>query len=387
MIQSVQLNAIYKRIFLGSILLFLTLGTEAQQISHFSDFRMAPSALNPALTGGFKGTYRANGIYRSQWGSYSNVSNPLKTFVLSGEFNLKGGLLLENDWLSAGASLYSDKGGGTGRKFSGTAFSIGYHIGLDDDYKNVFSAGLKYGNIGSTLDNAFFTSDINDGTSQSSIDNGEGLCSLSGCNNGQNNTPRGSDLSLGIAYKTEVNDNLFKVGLAFMSINGAESTVAQSRGGPTDPTDPTDPGNPDPPIDPNPINNRKVDPLQSVLSLYGEASTLLSNRLRLNPAMLMATSGGTFELQLQSTADYLINPKEQFSLTGGLGIRPVPFDAAYVIAGVIVKDLSVRLTYDLNLGSLTGGGRLPNTFEISVGYVGRIYKEAKSDKVIFCPRL
>jgi len=91
-------------------------------------------------------------------------------------------------------------------------------------------------------------------------------------------------------------------------------------------------------------------------------------------------------MQLQSTADYLLNVKQQFSVTGGLGIRAIPFDAAYLMGGVRIKDLSVRLSYDITLSSLRDlrGG---NAFELSVGYIGRIYRDAKSDKVIFCPRL
>ena len=81
-----------------------------------------------------------------------------------------------------------------------------------------------------------------------------------------------------------------------------------------------------------------------------------------------------------------MNAKEQFSITGGLGARIVPVDAAYLMAGVRIRDLSVRLTYDLTLSALNelGGG---NSFEISVGYIGRIYKDPNIKPVIFCPRL
>ncbi len=387
MVQYLHVGLMSKRTIYGSILLLclaaFSIDLSAQQQSHFTDFRMAPSAINPGLTGAFRGTYRINGIYRSQWGNYGD-SKGLKTMVASGEFNLKGGLLLENDWLSAGLNLYSDQAGTANRKYTATGVNIGYHIGMDKDYKNVFSVGVNYSSLNGSVSNHLGLADVRllEATPNYSSGSFNGNCTLPGCE-GQEGGSGGTDLSLGVTYKTELNDNVVRVGLAFNHIKTPETSVARGTGGVVDPgPDPT----PDPPII-DPERNRKIDPFRSNIVLHAEASTLLSSKVRLNPALLFMTSAGTTEFQIQSTAEYLLNAKEQFSLIGGLGLRPLPsFDAAYVIGGIRMKDLTVRLSYDLSLSSikLPGGG---NGFEMSVGYIGRIYRDPNVDKIIFCPRL
>ncbi len=336
---------------------------------------MAPTAINPALTGGFKGTYRLSGIYRDQWRSIS-ASKPFQTITGSVEFNVKAGLLLENDWISGGLSFSSDQAGVSGFKQTLLGTNLGYHLGLDDDYKNVFSFGVSFGRLNSSLTNGVtLPGDLGE-TQIDYADVGyRGECNFPGCSNnpGGQGQPGSSDLSFGVTYKTELDDGaLIRFGASWLHVNGPEQSVAQARGG----VDSTlvDPG------------SRRGDSFRRNFVIFGEASTLISNRVRLNPALLFMQSSGTTEIQVQSTADYLLNAKEQLSLTAGLGVRPLPsFDAAYLMGGIKIRDLSVRLTYDITLSALSNAGG--NSFELSVGYIGRIYKEPKVDKVIFCPRL
>ena len=349
------------------------MGPLSGQDRHFSDFRMAPTAINPALTGGFKGTYRINGIFRDQWRSIS-FANPYQTIVGSADFNIKAGLLLENDWLSGGVSFSSDKGGTSGFKQNLLGTQIGYHLGLDDDYKSVFSFGVSFGRLSTSLTNGVtLASEL--GNTQ--IDYGDvgyrGECNFPGCSNNASgqSQPGASDMSFGITYKTELEGgSLIRLGASWLHVNAPEQAVAQARGG----------------IDSTIVNQRRGDTYRRNFVIFGEASTLVSSRLRVNPAFLLMQSSGTTEVQVQSTADYLLQAKDQISLTGGIGIRPLPsFDAAYLMGGVKIKDLTVRLTYDITLSSLRQAGG--NSFELSVGYIGRIYKDPKIDKVIFCPRL
>ena len=84
------------------IFLFGAMQASAQDI-HFSMFYASPLTLNPALTGANEGTYRAAGIYRSQWAS---ISTPFTTYAVS--FDIK--LLqekLKNDIFGVGAFLWA----------------------------------------------------------------------------------------------------------------------------------------------------------------------------------------------------------------------------------------------------------------------------------------
>jgi len=375
MIQTLQSGLILKRVLLGCMMFGIGITVDAQDF-HFTDFRMAPSLINPGLTGSFKGTYRLNGIYRDQWRSFGS-NKPFQTFLLSGDINVKSNLLLDNDWISGGLSILSDQAGVGGLKTTITGLQIGYHLGFDKDYKNVVSIGVNYGSA--SISATGFTRAEELGQTQPDFSQSGGSYIPPTLNN-PNGGPKGNDLSVGVTFKTEAESGtIFRTGISLNHINRRDATIVRTQ------VDSTG-GGPGGPIPPNPNRGRKEDPVLSNFVLFGEASTLLSPRVRVNPALLFMTAGGNTQMQLQSTADYLLNVKQQFSVTGGLGIRAIPFDAAYLMGGVRIKDLSVRLSYDITLSSLRDlrGG---NAFELSVGYIGRIYRDAKSDKVIFCPRL
>ena len=378
MIKDYCVQLISKRIFLLCMILLVLMDIEAQD-RHFSDFTMAPTAINPALTGAFRGTYRINGIYRDQWRKVSS-SNPYQTFVGSVDFNIKGNLLLDNDWLSGGLSFSTDKTGSLGFKQNLLGTNLGYHLASDSDYKNVISVGVSFGRLSSSFGlPPLFTTDLLNADTQIEV-GGAGYptdCgAFPGCSSSQNNNmQRGSsDLSLGLTYKTEMESGaVMRLGVSYLHLNGPEQTVAQASGARDSIPIPGEP--------------RRGDSFRRNFVVFGQASTLLSNRVRMNPAFLVMQSSGTTQIQLQSTFDYLVNAKDQFSLTGGLGVRPLPnFDAAYLMAGVKMRDLTVRVTYDITLSSFQQS-RTGGSFELSVGYIGRIYRDPRVDKVIFCPLL
>lgn len=380
MIQSLQKASFIKRILLASMIYLVVMPLKSQDI-HFSDFTMAPLRLNPGLTGSFKGTYRASGIYRDQWRSVSN-SRPFATFMGSIEFNVKGNLLLDNDWVAGGLSFLNDNAGGLGFKTSVTGLNLGYHLGLDKNYKNVASVGVSFGSTNISINrNGFLGSSLTDINVQPDYDAGEGEPIIPLGPDGETNPAKFSDISLGFTYKAELDGgSQVRFGITGAHLTGGERSITAAGGSVNDPNDPNDP-NPPTPTRPT----RNIDVQKFNLVLFGQASTLMGKRARLNPAFLFMTAGGQTQFQLQSTVDYLVNAKEEFSLTGGLGIRTIPFDAGYLIAGVKIKDIAVRVTYDLTLSNLTQAGG--NSFELSVGYIGRIFKEPKTKPAIFCPRL
>ena len=360
---------LYRGLLIACLLIGLELPLSSQGI-HFSDFTMAPVAVNPALIGGFRGTYRAQGIFRDQWRSVAN-SDALQTLVGSIEFNIKGNLLLENDWVSAGLGFVNDGGGSAAWRQSLTSLNVAYHLGLDDDYSRVVSFGVSFGSLQTKLQGQYilWTDLMEGGTST-------GQCSLPGCDNGQQQgQPGSSDISAGFTFKQTLdNGAVMRLGVSYLNINGPEQTIAQGR------------TNQDSIGMPIPGQDRRGDQLRRNFVIFGQGSTLLNPRLRLNPAFLFMQAAGTTQIQLQSTADYLVKAEDQISVTGGLGYRVLPnLDAAYLIGGVKIRDLSVRLTYDITTSSFRQAGG--NSFELSVGYIGRIFKDPKVDKVIFCPQL
>ena len=359
---------VIKRMCAFTLITLVVLQGKAQDI-HFTNFRMAPVSVSPALTGSFKGTYRISAIYRDQWRSVQN-SSPYKTPFISAEVNLFGGVLLPNDWISGAISFVSDRTGSLNYKRQLTNLNVGYHIGFDNEYSGVFSIGASYG----SGTEGFNTLNV---STPSSLENNGVVRENFGADQEGNVDKTYSDLSIGIAYKAQMNDqgDLFRI-----TLTGAHLTapnVSLLGGGRI-----VDPMNPNPNPNPDPNAGREVG-LQRRVTLMAEASMLTTDKVRINPAVLYQTKGGFNELALQGTADYLLDPQKGTVVTGGLGYRMN--DAFELIGGIQIKDLKFGISYDLTTSSFTeaGGG----AFELSVGYVGRIYKTPDVKPVIFCPRL
>ncbi len=354
----------YFKYFCGVLFLILSQLVHGQDI-HFTNFRMAPVSVNPAFTGTFKGTYRVSAIYRDQWRSIDN-SSPYQTPFISAEVNIKQGLLSESDWIAGGISFVRDRSGSLSFQQQLTALNVGYHYPLDKDYNQVLSIGLNYGS-GSQ---GFSVFDIRLPTSL----NGGPIENFAADENGNVNTSF-TDYSLGLAYKSVLNKegDLVRFGLTAAHITSPNISLVAVQ------TQNPDPMNPNPPP---PAIDRRVG-FDRRITFVGQGSFMTTDKVRINPALIFQSKSGATELAVQGIADYLLDPKKGVVVSGGLGYRLG--DAAELIGGIQLKDWKVGISYDLTLSDLTraGGG----AFELSVGYVGRIYKTPDVKPVIFCPTL
>ncbi len=356
---------------LGVFLFFvlISLGSKAQDI-HFTNFRMAPLSVNPALTGSFKGSYRISSIYRDQWRSIDN-SRPYATPFISGEYNIAGGLLLDQDWISGGLSFQRDQSGSLNFRNQMTALNVGYHIGLDKNYLNVFSVGITYGNMTRGVNLQGITGEILDNTAPGTTPSpGMIFSGIGGAPGEEQRTRSFSTLSIGVAYKATLdNGSLIRFGVNAGHVNNPNASIFS--GG----RDSISVGGPRP--------GEQRDSFGPKIVLHGEGSFLMTDKVRINPAILFQSQRGFREIAIQSTADYMLNPEKQMTVIGGLGYRIG--DAIELIGGIQIKDLKIQLSYDVTTSSLTqaGGG----AFELALGYIGRIYKTPQVKPVIFCPRL
>jgi type IX secretion system PorP/SprF family membrane protein len=119
----------------------------AQDI-HFSQYYSAPLTINPALTGGFAGDYRAGANYRSQWAS---VTVPYRTFDIYGDLNLGRRFLARNFW-SIGANVIADRAGDGDLSVTKFMASGAYHLLLDETKNHDFSFGLQAGWVQKSVD-------------------------------------------------------------------------------------------------------------------------------------------------------------------------------------------------------------------------------------------
>ncbi|MEL6122138.1 MAG: PorP/SprF family type IX secretion system membrane protein [Bacteroidota bacterium] len=351
---------------------FLAQGDLVGQDIHFTNFRLAPLSVNPALTGSFRGTYRISAIYRDQWRSVNN-SSPYKTPHASAELNIAKGLLLDNDWISGGISFVRDQAGSLNFSNQLTGLNVGYHLGMDDDYRNVFSIGASYGSINRGVDLQGITGESLANTPSTADPRPVPIFqSGGGVNAGETQRSESfTDISVGLSYKTELEDGaLIRIGITGAHITSPDASLVNGGGRDTSMIG----------IDPT---GRNEDNFGPKFVVHGESSFLMSENVRLNPALLYQTQSGFNEFVIQSTADYLINREKETTVIGGLGYRFG--DAFEILGGVQINNLKVMLSYDLTASNFTeaGGG----AFELGVGYVGTIFKNPNVTPVIFCPRL
>ena len=74
---------------------------------HFSYLEFAPQSINPAYLGGFLGSYRGTGIYRSQYNNGTEVKG-YTTFELGIDVPIIRGFR-KQDWIGGGISFNVDQ--------------------------------------------------------------------------------------------------------------------------------------------------------------------------------------------------------------------------------------------------------------------------------------
>ncbi len=138
------------------------LSAQAQDI-HFTQFDMSPLTINPAFTGYHNGQWRAQAIYRNQWGT---VTTPFVTTGLSFDMPIAKNVG-QDDYLSAGINAYSDKSG-DGNLLNNTVMgAVAYHkfLGAGAFPKTSISLGMQVGVAQKSLDLArlYFSDEFQNG--------------------------------------------------------------------------------------------------------------------------------------------------------------------------------------------------------------------------------
>lgn len=110
---------------LSAMLLVLVALPAIAQDLHFSQFYLHPQHMSPASAGGFQGTLRASGIYRSQW---RTVPVDYKTYGLAADWKA---IQAPKSEISLGLILQQDQAGDARLSWTqgGLNFSAGHKIG------------------------------------------------------------------------------------------------------------------------------------------------------------------------------------------------------------------------------------------------------------------
>jgi len=325
---------------------------------HFSNYEYSPLYLSPAKTGHYAGSLRVGANVREQYSSF--FERPYQTLMAYVDSPISRGFF-KNQWIGAGLNVYTDKAGDSA--FSNTGFfgSLAYHIGLDEDYKNVVSLGVQYGANQKRIDGSLlnFEEELN-GSASSSPDR----------NLLMNFNPNVNDLNVGLTFKKATSENShIEVGAAVYHLLQPKYAFSDSD---------------------------VINPIGQRLNVYGEYHLMASERTLIKPVVVYSKMYNFQNLYGQFNLEHQVNKKSSTIIKGGLGYRAG--DALQLLAGVIYKGWNVGLAYDLTVSSAKEYNNSFGAIELGVYKIFSFKKKQKDKKIkvnkqqrlgakMLCPRL
>lgn len=331
-----------KKIFLLLIALFFLGGgrTLLAQDFHLSMYDAGPLFLNPALTGVVDAQWRVHGQYRNQWRSVA--FKPFQTALISFDAPVK-------KWGFGGQVINMRAGIGNYNVFQ-AMFSAAYLVSFDKNKYHNLSLGVQGGATQKSVEYKIFT--FND---QYTTANGGGFDqSLPHNENFQRQSQMLPQVNAGAMYyysRMQSRLNPF-VGFSAFNITQPKETFFD-------------------------MNNK----LPMRLYVHAGLRINITEQFYLLPKLLVMQQKNAQEQTYALDGGYFLGHSELW-LLGGFVYRSK--DAAVISAGARKDNYIAKLSYDVNISSLTAASGGRGGFELSFTYMG-LKKKAKEVKN--CPRL
>lgn len=350
MVKFIQLSFI-------AAMLTIPLMSNSQDI-HFTNFRLAPQALNPSLNGSFLGTYRISGMYRDQ---YQNTEvNGFRTVEAGVDLPIIRGLR-KQDWIGVGLSMNRDSRGLFDFMDTHTRMGLAYHLALDPKQKRYISFGAQRAgvnrrmNIPSGTDLTNFQI-LGRGPNDPDLENLRRLAA----NNQSGGAPRieksFSNWIGGVSFTNIGVKSKTVIGLS--AAHFVNSPVAFSG------------------LYDNPLR------ITAFATYDGE----LNKKTTIEPGIFVQSMGGTTQVSANALAGYKLKPENPLTVKAGLGYRTGTSSAQF-LAGADFKGFIAGFSYDMPFTGYGKASGIQNAIEFGVTYVGIVYKKPKPKPIIVCPRL
>lgn len=333
------------------IICILSISNLFAQDIHLSQIFNAPMLLNPANTGAFEGAYRIGGFYRNQWNS---VTIPYQTYGANAELSLFKNAF-ETSYLGAGVSFVGDKAGDGNYTTNQFAMSVAYHQGLNTDYNHYVSLGFKAGVIqrNVNLSKFYYGSQITATGFDNSLPSGENILFPKLTN---------SDFAIGVSYFNGVSDDVS------ITVGGSYHHLKRQNFSFFD-------------------NENLTDNLYSRFNFYATFDMSVGDYYKFSPRLFLQKQGPNSEFipGIQFTR-YLSDDDERRQASAGIYWRAK--DALIFTAKTTIYDLTIGLSYDVNLSLLTRASRGRGGPEITIEYMGFLSRERTYvRKKVKCPKL
>jgi type IX secretion system PorP/SprF family membrane protein len=312
----------------------------AQVDPHFSQYYVYPSWLNPALTGVFDGDYRAQIIYRNQWG---NVSSPYSTPGFSVDMTTTKNI-------NVGASVLKQTAGDGGYSYTtayGNVSYTGVELGRSGMQRLVF--GIQAGLIQRKFDAGKLTfgdmwnpatgtttnptQDMLNRNKSSSFDAGAGVLFFDG--------QPGKKTNLFAGYSA---GHLTRPEDQFRAYGDSRIPVRHT--------------------------------------VHAGLRIGINESFSITPNALFLKQGTAEEKMLGAYGQYRVNPKTDLLL--GMNYRFNDAFSPYV--GFTLGNMVLGASYDVNTSELGKMVKGTNSFELSLSFLGR--RSVRTPQAEFvCPRL
>lgn len=321
-----------------------SLSSQAQNELHFTQFEMAPLALNPGLAGDFRGTYRIGGIYRDQWFFMNDGGSSFKTLDLFVDVNAIRGFR-KQDWVSVGLGYDALDQGGSGRlKNNYSRLNAAYHLSFDKKQNSILTLGVQRMSRTTKINTwEIIHGRGKDGTDIQEFNNSAGENGIEGDY---------SDWVLGLTFNQRNATSDLMIGVKAGHMISTRFVLGNA--------------------------NSELDPLISAFANYTFA---INDVMRIAPSLLYQSNGPASELVVQGRVGYALN--EDLAINGGLGMRMG--DALQFLVGADYKQYQIGASYDFTISDLSNAGG--GAFELALNYTGIIRKKPKVKPIIICPRL
>jgi type IX secretion system PorP/SprF family membrane protein len=323
----------FKKIIFSLGLVGCAWAGNAQDV-HFTQFNLSPLSINPAFTGYHNGLYRVNAIYRNQWAS---VTSPYITQAFSVDAPIAKNIG-QDDYLSGGLNLFTDKAG-DGNLLNNTILgSIAYHKFFGQDANKSLSLGMQGGWAQKSIDlsRLYFGDEFTNGG-----------YNLGTTNEQLKNKTSNFIANVGLNWGHKPGEKFsYQIGVAAYNINQPLETFQKL------------------------TPNSQVGLGMRINSQIG-AIWDIGDRVSIRPAILYQTQTNASEFILGSEFSYLMGSTEVKSVASRLflGGWTRTGDAFMVTGGLEFKGFRAGVAYDVTNSKLAGAVPGANSFEIGVSYV------------------
>lgn len=323
-----------------SLLLVLVPRAKAQDF-HLSMYDAGPLFLNPAMTGLVDASWRVHAQYRNQWKAVA--FKPYNTALISVDAPF-------GKWGFGGQIIEMRAGIGNYNVLQGMA-SAAYTISIDKNRFHNLSLGIQAGGTQKSIEYKLYTFDnqyttAGGGTFDQSISSGENFASQSQI------LPQVNAGALYYYSKIQSRFNPF-VGFSAFNITQPKETFFD-------------------------MNN--VLPIRYYL--HAGVRVNVTEQFYLIPKALVMKQLNASEQTFAVDAGYYLT-EQQIYLLGGVVYRSK--DAAAFSLGARVENIIGKISYDVNVSSLSKASNGKGAIEISLTYMPKSKKKAKLAKA--CPRI